>query len=178
MSIGLIISAVLLVQNNTTAFSAFGSAILAVSLIFITVTRELQARRAEERFRQNAFQLFDYNVRTLNFLNEHFAASIGSLEEEISALKRAIRDKKLDNFADPRSPKSQAYLALLKSDAFLEDVVRSQRAQKHDQFIADLDKENSEKWGVFLWSFEVLLILWGTLQWGYGTYLVQWWHGA
>ena len=53
------------------------------------------------------------------------------------------------------------------------EILISRAKEREKEYAKELMRYTG--WGKLLWRLEVLLILWGTIQWGYGDLLVQFW---
>lgn len=172
------LSAQLWLGNEADWFARLGSLIVAWALIGLSMRREKYSNYIWRIERDRIFRVINLQVdkqdlrdESLHLTFDLHASQIAQIGKELGKPNpfvenddKAIKDFCLDvekRRKEARWPEESSALMQALNDAD-----------------SDFRKEFSKfsAWRTFVWRFEVLLIIWGTLQWGYGDLAVTWYH--
>ena len=170
-------SAQLFLANEAEWFARFGSLIVAWALLNITRSRENYSRYLTNVEQNRNIRNHNHLTRKLELVGDSMSLTFDLHATQIAQINRKLGQ---DNPFVENSPEA--------IEAFGRDV---EERLESAPWVAESLEMNSDfrdseaghqndiklysKWIKFTWSLEVTLILWGTIQWGYGDLLVTWW---
>lgn len=173
-------SAGLFFKGEADWFARFGSLIVAWALITLSVKREQYNKRLWIIERTRIVRNLNNQVKTREWMQSSLDLTFDIHASQIAQLSRRLglgnpfglhNDKAIKDFCDDVDRR------------FMEADWMKKSEQTHREFITlendyHQQLEQLEGWSKLLWRLEFLLVLWGTIQWGYGDLLVNWWQGV
>ena len=173
-----LVSLNLALTNEPSWFSRLGSVMIIWAVGSLSVQREQHASAAArwERHRVTAHlnqmrQLDRMRQESLDLTFDIHATQIAQIATRVGLPNPFVEGdpQKLENFCKDVQRRMQASTVSQRS----KEAVDGLRAIEDDYLnsMRDIDK-----WSRKIWRIEVVLLLWGTLQWGYGDLFIQWLH--
>lgn len=166
----------LLTQAEHDWFSRLGSIIVAWALIMIALRRDKYERYLWRIERSRIIAQINKQVQMRDMMQESLALTFDIHALEIMQINEKIGNR--GTFLQPRETTlqeletdiSNRYTTapwVSSSETLIEEL-----AENETQYQSELKRFSS--WSVFFLRLEILLVVWGTLQWGYGDLFATW----
>ena len=171
------VSVDLFLSGEALWFSRLGSAIVAWAIINIGVSREKYSAYLWTIERQRIVN----NLNKQTKLHEMSGDSI-SLTFDLHATQIAQISHHVglpNSFVENESNKIKEFC--FDVERRMEEAPWVEKSKELLREFRELEKEYRNKiklytrWQKLFWRLEVVLLVWGTIQWGYGDLLVTWW---
>ncbi|WP_289043064.1 hypothetical protein [uncultured Aliiroseovarius sp.] len=171
-----VISLNLLAAEEPIWFSKLGSAMIAWAIINLSLAREGFSNAATDwdrlRLVEHLNQMRELNrlqQESLNLTFDIHASQIAQLAREIGKPNPFIENDPeiLEAFCSDINNRIAASTVDVESKALIEKL-----GDLENRYQKDMYTNNS--WTKTIWRMEVFLLVWGTLQWGYGDNFVIW----
>lgn len=159
-------------------FSRLGSLIVAWALVNLAVRREKYSQHLWKTERGRIISILNSQTKAQDMLQESLSRTFNLHASQIAQLNHSHGQ---DNPFVENTPEAiQKFCRDVENEikepanANVSEILISEASKREKTYQEELWRYTG--WGKLLWRLEVLLILWGTIQWGYGDLLVKWWH--
>lgn len=171
-----IISAQLFIAKESDYFARLGSLIVVWALLNLTISRDRYSRYLARIERNRVVRIINHHSRLRELMGDSIGLSFDLHASQIAQINRALGQENpfVENNIDAINKFGADVEKRMESAPWVDeskDMVFKFRISETD-FQKDANTHNN--WSRFIWLLEVILLLWGTIQWGYGDLLVDW----
>ena len=174
-----IISLNLLIAQEPSWFARLGSAMVVWAIVNLSIHRERYSRAATQwdrvRFVEHLNQMRELDrlrQKSLNLTFDLHASQIAQIAREIGKPNPFVENDPeiLKAFCSEIEERLAGSTVDVESRALIEKLRETEHRYRNDMCV-------NNNWTKTIWNMEIVLLIWGTLQWGYGDCLVLWLHG-
>jgi len=171
-----IISTQLFIAKESDYFARLGSLIVVWALLNLTISRDNYSRHLARLERSRVIKIINHQSRLRELMGDSIELTFDLHASQIAQINRALGQENpfVENNIDAIKEFGADIEKRMESAPWVDeskDMISKFRNSETD-FTKEADIYNS--WSRFIWLLEVTLLLWGTVQWGYGDLLVDW----